>query len=366
MENNFDWNIPCPPREDTKSPTNPPGQPWDYVIVGLISVGLIPFIAANLVMIINRNYLPIKTKSVDLTVISSLGGIIWLGATVVVNNHFGREKGTLWTVCSLWTFWLQACFGFALWLNCLILRLINLYFILILRRGSVKWVSLALLALLSPIITLCIFASAFGASRFKKNEDQEGSKVLGDCKFNRGWSIGLLLTFPLYFCIFVGLGILLRNVRPLYNEFRLIMNGGVLSAFLYLLTLVTVSTKVHQEVTGRCFLLLAVAGLVFYYFYARNAEAVYNCVFNRQEYLEIFRAQLNAVPSSSHSRTFDNPAEEMLYDAREESLNLQSEINELEQELAKLEDSLKKEKEGGRRQTSRGSSGVPSRQGSFD
>ncbi|BBM97432.1 hypothetical protein MPTK1_1g05640 [Marchantia polymorpha subsp. ruderalis] len=332
-------------------------QPLDYITVGVISLGLIPFIAGNVVMVKNKDYLPIKTKSVELTVVSSIGGVIWLLSCLVVNNHFGRPKDTIWSVCSLWTFWMQACFGFALWLNCLILRLINLYFILVLRRPVVKWSTVAVLMLLSPIIVFSICASALHASSFKP--------ASGNCSVGRGWSIGLLIIIPFYFCCFLGLGILLRNVRSIFNEYRLIVNGGMLALFFFLLTLVTIQTKVYQEPAGRCFLVLAVSGTVFYYFFARNWEALYHSVFNREEYLERFLAQLNSVPSRSHNRNFENPAEMMLFDAREERRNLHDEVQELDQQLTKLVEQYKKERGSITPRGSVTSSLAPSREESF-
>lgn len=144
---------------------SPPNQALDIVVVAMIGLAVIPFVLGNVVMLWQRNYLPIKYKRVDATVISSIGGLIWIAATIVVNGHFNREKSTLWTVCTLWTFWLQLGLGFALWLNCLIVRMWRLYRVIILAKKTTErhfWIPL--LVLLLPVLVFCVFASAQGAS----------------------------------------------------------------------------------------------------------------------------------------------------------------------------------------------------------
>lgn len=145
---------------------SPPNQALDIVVVAMIGIAVIPFILGNAVMVWQRKYLPIKYKRVDATVISSIGGLIWIAATIVVNGHFGRPKDTFWTVCTLWTFWLQLGLGFALWLNCLIVRMWRLHRLLVQAKKTTErdfWIPLVVLLL--PVIIFCICASAQHASK---------------------------------------------------------------------------------------------------------------------------------------------------------------------------------------------------------
>ncbi|KAJ7545705.1 hypothetical protein O6H91_08G006200 [Diphasiastrum complanatum] len=276
------------------------GSVRDYVVVILIAVACVPFIVANFVIIINCNFKPVKTRNASLTVMSSLGGLIWLGATIVVNDHFERREHTVWTICPLWTFWLQACFGFALWLNCMTLHLVRLYILLIRKknldkRNNVEWITTRLLLLLSPTIVACICATAFRAIRFKAQlSPVKEAHRKGDCEIQKSvFSAILISLLPLYFVIFLGFAFKLRNIMAQYNEFRQIRNGGIMSLFLYLLYLVTLQTKLYIQPVGRCFIALSVAGAVFYYFWARNGEIVYNVLFNKLEYEKKFLDDLN-------------------------------------------------------------------------
>lgn len=330
-----------------------PGQALDYIAGALILVCTIPFVVGNVAMVWFRDYPPIRSKSVVLTVVSSCGGLTWVAAAFVVFDQFMRKrKSTVSGICSLWFFWLQACFGFALWLSCFIVRLYNLRLILILKRGAIKHVMAALLVLLSPIVIYSVLTSSLRATRFVVQNNLNQPMVLeprridhhpqGECKVSLGWEIGIIIILLLYFAVFIGLAVSLRNVRPQYNEFRLIRNGGIFTFFLFLLNLVTYHTKVYREVTGRCFLTIIQSGAVYYYFWARNLEVVYNVLFNKEQYLENFRAQMNSVPLTGQSCD-PNPLENLFYEVRDQVASAQVEVQELEHTLAKLQEQYKQE-----------------------
>ena len=71
----------------------------------------------------------------------------------------------------------------------------------------------------------------------------------------------------------------------------------MLSVFLFLLSLVTLQTDVYNKSTGRCFLSVAAAGVVFYAFWGRNGVLIYNVLFDRDAYLEKFNDELRRLPS---------------------------------------------------------------------
>ncbi|KAH9322063.1 hypothetical protein KI387_016702, partial [Taxus chinensis] len=121
----------------------------------------------------------------------------------------------------------------------------------------------------------------------------------GDCKLiHIYWSLALLSLLVLYFLIFLVLSFMLRGkAMAQYNEFRLIRNGGVMSLFLLLLSLVTMQTRAYSLVVGRSFLSLSVASAVFYYFWARNGEVIYNVILNKDEYARKFIEEMNRCPS---------------------------------------------------------------------
>ncbi|CAM6110511.1 unnamed protein product [Calypogeia fissa] len=103
-----------------------------------------------------RDYPPIRSKSV-VTVVSYCGGLIWVGATFVILDHFKRKRmNTILGMCSLWMSWLHVTSGVSLWLNCFILRLLNLCLILVMKRCAIKYDNVALPVLLSPVIIYSI------------------------------------------------------------------------------------------------------------------------------------------------------------------------------------------------------------------
>ncbi|XP_057866111.1 regulator of G-protein signaling 1 isoform X4 [Cryptomeria japonica] len=208
---------------------DPPWRFWDFFVTAVICIACIPFILGNIVLLCNRHYRPIKTKSVHLTVLSSVGGLICIVATIVVNNP-GRKQDSIWAFCTLWTFWLQACFGFSLWLNCLNVRLIVLHSIFNLKRGakSMKSNLIKLVGLLSPTIILCICASVMHSIRFKPVQAPSAPQNVfptpqneGNCSFtHKYWSIAMHSLLILYYLIFIVLSFMLRGAMAQFNEFR--------------------------------------------------------------------------------------------------------------------------------------------------
>ncbi|KAJ7552343.1 hypothetical protein O6H91_06G051200 [Diphasiastrum complanatum] len=319
---------------------------YDYLVGILICLACIPYIIGIIVIVVNRDYPPIKIRNVALTVMSSLGGLVWVSATIVVNNHFGRKKDTFWTICSLWTFWLQACFGCALWVNCMTINLVHLYCLLILKKRIKKqhnlmWIITPLLLLLSPVIITSIFASVLHACRFVPNahQSQSGSRPEGDCKIcDNKFIIIILVILPAYFLLFIGLSYKLRRFMAQYNSFRQIRNGGIMSLFVFLLSLVTLQTHSYKRVAGRCFLSLSVALVVFYYFWARNGEIIYNVLFNKEDYCQRFRQDIHRSWDDSRS----NPPveimsmEALLFERREQANLYLLQVKELQINLSNL------------------------------
>ncbi|GLJ54202.1 hypothetical protein SUGI_1162060 [Cryptomeria japonica] len=331
---------------------DPPWRFWDFFVTAVICIACIPFILGNIVLLCNRHYRPIKTKSVHLTVLSSVGGLICIVATIVVNNP-GRKQDSIWAFCTLWTFWLQACFGFSLWLNCLNVRLIVLHSIFNLKRGakSMKSNLIKLVGLLSPTIILCICASVMHSIRFKPVQAPSAPQNVfptpqneGNCSFtHKYWSIAMHSLLILYYLIFIVLSFMLRGAMAQFNEFRLIRNGGVMLLFLYLLSLVTLQTQAYLVVVGRSFLCLSVASAIFYYFWARNGEVIYNVIFTKEEYARQFNDEMNRCPNE-HDRenfplSFQN-LESDLKKARETIIRYDDKIKNLEEDIRTIEEKI--------------------------
>ncbi|XP_024535045.1 uncharacterized protein LOC9657419 [Selaginella moellendorffii] len=308
---------------------------WDYVVVSVIAVGCVIHIAGNTILIRRRDYKPIHARGVWLTSLSSVGGLIWVLATVVVMKHFPRVNKRPFNICSLWTFWLQACFGFALWLNCLTVRMGQLYLVTIrkmrvLRQDRLKLTVLPLVVLLSPTIVISTFASAKGAVKYCPD--------LQDCVVHqKAFAIVTICMLPLYSLIFFWFAFQLRNIMSQWNEFRQIRIGGIMSFFLFLLSVVTLAAKTYCNPRGRAFLSLAVAGAVFYYFWARNWEVIYNVICNEEEYFRNFANDLNRLSERSRSSHFErNPMERLVLVTKEDARSALQELKALQDDVSSL------------------------------
>lgn len=110
--------------------------------------------------------------------------------------------------------------------------------------------------------------------------------------------------------------------------------------FLFLLSLVTLSTNTFEQVIGRCFLSASVATTVFYYFWARNGVVIYNALLYREEYERKFLADLQRSPSEHGRERFPDTFRNLqirLKEIRDEIRQSQIRIYELENEVNALE-----------------------------
>lgn len=114
-----------------------------------------------------------------------------------------------------------------------------------------------------------------------------------------------------------------------------------MSAFEFLLFLVTMQTRAYDQVVGRSFLSLSVSSVVFYYFWARNGEVIYNVIFDKEEYKRKFNADLQRCPSERDSReNFPSSFQDLeteLREAREVINRYHNEIEQLQEEVCAME-----------------------------
>lgn len=117
-----------------------------------------------------------------------------------------------------------------------------------------------------------------------------------------------------------------------------------MSAFEFLLFLVTMQTRAYDQVVGRSFLSLSVSSVVFYYFWARNGEVIYNLIFNKEEHLRKFNADLQRCPSERDSRENFPPSfqdlETELRETREVINHYHNQIEQLEEEVRAMEQNV--------------------------
>lgn len=318
-----------------------PTKALDIWVVTLIAVGGAAMVVGNIVILCNRTYRPVKSKSVPLTLLSSLGGLFWITAVLVTNDHFERRKHSGLDICILWTYWLQT-FGFALWLNCLTLRLIVLYRIFICKKDA-RTCYPFLAILLLPAVVFCIVASFLDQlkyySRTAAPSSSPGKVGEADCRFEHNASMAytLIALLVFYSLAFFWLAFKLRNVMEQFNEFRLIRRGGILSLFLFLISLVTIQTHAYYRPVGRCLLSAAVASAIFYYFWDRNGGVVYNVIFNREDYLDKFEKDLKRTPSQHEREIFSSGSLQMEAQLR----NVRAEVEKYQQKIRQLEEELK-------------------------
>ncbi len=145
-----------------------PGRFQDWTLLGIALLAAIPFVCGNLVIFWYRKRKYFQAQGVDLVLASSTAGLIWLISAFVVNQHFKRQKGSFFSICPLWSFWLQFTLGFCFWLSLLALRLHHLY-LLSAREKQMEALQIWLFyipLLLTPSIIFSLFATVYDASKY--------------------------------------------------------------------------------------------------------------------------------------------------------------------------------------------------------
>jgi len=217
------------------------GGPSDIFItvVGFICAALI--ILCDIYILIYRDYVPFQVIQVQITLISSLAGVFWVITSPVSLNLYSRPETGFFGTCDLWAFWFQLFFGFAPWLNCLIIRSIRLYFAFFLHSRPPKW-WIFLIILQIPWLIYSIVGSVYNGSAYDPTKD--------NCENGIGWTIALAALIVVYWIVFLYFWYKLRKQRDEFNEFKEVLAGWLLVALFGILNFIFWATKKYLESTN--------------------------------------------------------------------------------------------------------------------
>ncbi|CAM6022667.1 unnamed protein product [Sphagnum balticum] len=269
-----------------------PGRFQDWTLLGIALLAAIPFVCGNLVIFWYRKRKYFRAQGVDLVLASSTAGLIWLISAFVVNQHFKRQKGSFFSICPLWSFWLQFTLGFCFWLSLLALRLHHLYLLSTMEKQMEAlqiWLFYIPL-LLTPSIIFSLFATVYDASKYIEEDD------IFKCSLaNKKWKLATFLFLaPLYFCIILFAAYRLRGQRDvvLNREYRHTSEYASSAFVLYLLSASIYWSDEQDNVYGRCFLTFCFCTLVFFHFWVRMGFPVYLCIFKPESAMVAYENRL--------------------------------------------------------------------------
>jgi len=114
-----------------------------------------------------------------------------------------QANNPVFLLCSLWTLWIQIGFGIAPFMCSMILRFLRVYFVLRFKTIISGWKAvLCLLALLSPILLLCVIDTALQVDGPIVNEYGMMACYLMDSAVSANLAIILLYFAAFLVCLF--------------------------------------------------------------------------------------------------------------------------------------------------------------------
>jgi len=116
---------------------NLPFIPVYLALILTFAILLIIQVVVMVYVILNRDYLPFKSKQVDLLTMAVFFSCVWYPGflqSIKIIPHEG-----VWSLCSLWQVWFNIVFGFSMWASLVILRFWKLVFLFKLKKKAANW-----------------------------------------------------------------------------------------------------------------------------------------------------------------------------------------------------------------------------------
>ncbi|KAL3690983.1 hypothetical protein R1sor_004634 [Riccia sorocarpa] len=273
---------------------DPPEAVGDWLILSFTLLAVIPFVVANVVVFLYRKRRYFQASGWDLILGSSVMGLIWTSAALVVNQHFRRDRVGFFDYCALWTFWLQLMLGSCGWLSMITLRLHHIYVVVTTKRKPDPWRIwlLYLPLLLSPAFIFCTVATVVNASHHPCGIYKQRCVVSSDA-----WKLSIFLVLPpIYFSIFIFVVVRGKNQTDFLfqSQCQQAKESAAMAFVVYLLTGTTYWTNRQNNVEGRCFLTFCVCSVVFLSFWVQIGLPVYLCLFKRAAAMDKYEEELKS------------------------------------------------------------------------
>lgn len=199
-----------------------------------------------------KKWMSIKARSPDMIFAITVTGIIWMWSAFIANEHLPFFSLLNKLSCTLWTIWMQYCFGLNLMLSILVGRLHYYYTI-----GGKGFMGMTAYKSTNIIMILCSLPVFIMAMGIEYNVGVE--RADGTCHTRSIWKYALSTSFLLVLFIVVlyvvmGVSVLRRRIVGDYRELRksIILSSPAI-ALVFILTLTSQNlTSIGRSVIESC------------------------------------------------------------------------------------------------------------------
>ncbi|KAJ1733436.1 hypothetical protein LPJ61_001560 [Coemansia biformis] len=262
-------------------------DPIGYVdlstIIVLSTMYLVEFVALCY-QLRHRDYLPLKAKNVPVMFSLYFGGVSWLLGDIFSGGLVHLKQSPVLKNCTFTVIWLRVCIGAYYVTSIFALRCFSLYYVFYAGkpfRGRVMLLSLC--ATILSIVLFGIVSSVLPSTMTIRYEE-----ILDMCYYGKGYVASVIAVI---WCIWVFTAYMtwrMRNVAFCFNE-----RVEMMALFVIMLSVVTMNTvclfavSVYPASLGwRTALLYTNHVGASTGYWIVMFEPTYNCIFNRNEYLQ--------------------------------------------------------------------------------
>ncbi|KAJ2487098.1 hypothetical protein EV174_000709, partial [Coemansia sp. RSA 2320] len=232
----------------------------------------------------NRRYPPLRVKNVPLMCSLYVGAVIWFVGDISTGGLIHISQTAALRNCKLTLIWLRACLGSYFVTAMFSLRCFSLYYVFC--RGKAFTGRVVYLSLSVTVLALLLFGTI--ATVVPSELTTHYVEIFEICDANRNFIIAMLLICWLIMAFTAVMSWRMRNIPFSFNE-----RMEVFASFVLLIVVSTLNTvcllaiNVYPASLGwRTALVYAnhVGASVAYWIIM--GEATYNCIFNREKYLQ--------------------------------------------------------------------------------
>ncbi|KAJ1895127.1 hypothetical protein LPJ66_004773, partial [Kickxella alabastrina] len=254
----------------------------DAIMIIIFSIIYLLNFLAMLYLLWNRNYPPLKSKNPILMAFVMMVLLIWSVGDIQINGHIPLAN-TGFDNCKAFGVWMRILIGVCGMLSLVALRAYGLYRVFFLNR---PYHSLALY-LPFAIYWVCIIVYGIVIQVLKPSKTTEYIQELDVCEFHSGFraSVFALLWVSLFIVVVVHW--VIRNIKSSFNESREMMVTCTIMFFVLLFQTIVNYARPLYPLNVRLRIVATALDL-----FANNvlwwlimAVPLYNCLFNRQLYL---------------------------------------------------------------------------------
>ena len=195
-----------------------------------------------------------KEKSVGLTIVHMVAGLIWTWASMVVEEHLkpswlGWVRGSDFSLCVFWAHWSQVCLGWGLWMACSFTRNYRLYKRDVKREEPVGFV-IHLCVFNFPWFLIVLVDQILFNTRYEDGENPFALKK-DHCMYSEvPWEVHSLYLYMM-FCLFLFISMRGRGYGNRFNDYYQINLCMILAALVWLVILFQIFTDTNFTPNGR-------------------------------------------------------------------------------------------------------------------